>query len=607
MPMEPSMPSGSVADPVACQTGRQAGSGTIRVRDDFTILSGTGRRRPVGRIGGTWGCRRVDGDAAVERLRAALGAETQVLEADECLLPGPSASAESIIVDHDCCFLDGEPLVDHDAWLAVARRGRIGDVTGAFVAAWRGGDGSLTLVRDAVGERTLFYAATNAGLVFASSLRGLLATGLVAPKLDLAAVARFLSYAYLPGRDTLVAGVRELLPGQRLSVTATGIAAEMFWHPPAEPPQWDDEETLRTQLRQRLEEAVRRRLPAEGPVAASLSGGLDSSLVVALARRLHAGPVATYSISFGAGHANELPFSSLVARHCGADHRVIELSPAAVLAHVDDAVGLLGDPIGDPLTVPNALLFHAAAATSGVMLNGEGGDPCFGGPKNLPMLLAQLYGDPAADGLARERAYLRAHLKCFDDLPGLLAPEVGAALAERPLESELTGPLTDPRWRTFIGRLQAVNVSFKGGHHILPKVDALSEPSGMLPRSPLFDRDVVECAFAIPPQHKLKGSVEKHLLKRAVADLLPAEIIDRPKSGMLVPVEAWFQGPLLPQARERLLDGLAGRGIVNRDYLERLLAGRLGGLRPRHGAKIWLLVTLEAWLRRVLDKARHDL
>ena len=98
--------------------------------------------------------------------------------------------------------------------------------------------------------------------------------------------------------------------------------------------------------------------------------------------------------------------------------------------------------------------------------------------------------------------------------------------------------------------------------------------------------------------------MEKHLLKRAVADLLPATIIDRPKSGMLVPVEAWFQGPLLPQAKERLLDGLAPRGIVNRAYLERLLAGRLGGLRPRHGAKIWLLVTLEAWLRRVFDRSR---
>jgi asparagine synthase (glutamine-hydrolysing) len=143
----------------------------------------------------------------------------------------------------------------------------------------------------------------------------------------------------------------------------------------------------------------------------------------------------------------------------------------------------------------------------------------------------------------------------------------------------------------------AVNLALKGGHHILPKVDAESAPFGMLPRSPLFDRRVVEMAFAIPPQLKLRGSVEKHLLKQAVRDTLPQAILDRPKSGMLVPVEGWFRGPLAPHARERLLDGLTQTGLVRRDYLERLLAGRLGGLRPRHGAKIWLLLTLESWLR----------
>src|SRR5262249_42677842 len=106
--------------------------------------------------------------------------------------------------------------------------------------------------------------------------------------------------------------------------------------------------------------------------------------------------------------------------------------------------------------------------------------------------------------------------------------------------------------------------------------------------------------LAIPARWKLHGSVEKYLLKRSVSDLLPRSILERPKSGMLVPVEGWFRGPLLPAARERLLDGLTQYGLFERDYLERLLAGKLGGLRPRHGVKIWLLVTLEAWLRRVL-------
>src|SRR5262249_52533079 len=238
-----------------------------------------------------------------------------------------------------------------------------------------------------------------------------------------------------------------------------------------------------------------------------------------------------------------------------------------------------------------------------VVLNGEGGDPCFGGPKNLPMLLAELLGDGRNavhdEGFARERSYLRAHQKCYDDLPAMLTSDVRGVLAAAALEAELEPHLADMRWTSFVTRLMALNVSFKGAHHILPKVDALSAAFGVLARSPLFDRAVVELAFAIPPELKLRGSIEKYLLKRAVSDLLPRAILERPKSGMLVPVEGWFQGPLLPLARARLLDGLAPYGLFQRDYLERLLAGRLGGLRPRHGAKIWLLVTLEAWLRTV--------
>jgi len=237
------------------------------------------------------------------------------------------------------------------------------------------------------------------------------------------------------------------------------------------------------------------------------------------------------------------------------------------------------------------------------MLNGEGGDPCFGGPKNGPMLLAELLGDGLEEGRqARERSYLRAHQKCFDDLPAMLADEVLDAIADDPLEADVGPHFDDPRWTSFLNKLMALNVDFKGGHHILPKVDALSAPFGVLARSPLFDRGVVETAFRIPPRLKLRGTTEKYLLKRAVADLLPEAIVDRPKSGMLVPVEAWFEGPLLAQARARLLEGLAPVGLVRREYIERLLGGRLPGLRPRRGAKIWLLLTLEAWLRTTLGR-----
>jgi asparagine synthase (glutamine-hydrolysing) len=505
--------------------------------------------------------------------------------------------SEGLAADFDCCSLDGRSIATADDWRAVLAAGRLANVRGAFALAWAG-DTGVTLGRDGVGERTLFYALTPDGPAFASSIRDLLTTGRVPRKLNLRAVASYLTYAYLPGRETLVEGVYEVLPGERVTFGPAGLNRETFWDLPYPPPDTATEDDQARRLRALLEDAVRVRLPAAGePVGAFLSGGLDSSVVVALARHLHPGPVLTYSVSFGANYPNELPFSSLVADHCGTDHRVVELSPGVVLHHLDDSIALLSDPIGDPLTVPNAVLFREAAERVGVVLNGEGGDPCFGGPKNLPMLLSELYPGPAA---TREASYLRAHLKCYDDLPALLADPVRDAVTAAPLEDEIAPLLRDPRRPEFVARLQAINIRFKGGHHILPKVDALSAPFGVLPRSPLFDRDVAEFSLAIPAGLKLRGSVEKYLLKRAADDLLPRAVLDRPKSGMLVPVEGWFRGPLLPAARERLLDGLAPYGLFRRDYLERLLAGKLGGIRPRHGAKIWLLVTLEAWLRKVL-------
>jgi asparagine synthase (glutamine-hydrolysing) len=549
----------------------------VRAQRGAPLGSGAARRRPVGRIGAV-----------------VTGA------------PGPD-----VVADWDACWLDGAPVADVGQWRALLAAGRLADVDGAFAVAWRTADGAWHLARDAIGERTLYYAPRPDGLAFASTVPALLATGRVARTLDVPAVAAYLAYAYVPGDATLLAGIREVLPGEVLHVRGGAVTRRRFWTPPAEPA-WEpfpDEAALRRGLRARLEDAVARRLPPGEPAGAFLSGGIDSSLVVALARRLSDKPVLTYSVSFGPDYPNELAWSSLVAEHCETEHRVVELSPSVVLHHLDDAVGLLDKPIGDPLTVPNALLFRDAAADAGVVLNGEGGDPCFGGPKNVPMLLAEWLGDgadaEAGGGPARERSYLRAHQKCYDDLPAMLTEDAAAALAAAPLEAPLAPRLADPRWRSFVTRLMALNVSFKGGHHILPKVDALSAPFGVLPRAPLFARPVVEMAFAIPPQLKLRGSVEKYLLKESVRDLLPPTILERPKSGMLVPVEGWFAprgGPLHAHARERLLDGLAAWGLFRRPWLEQLLAGRLGGLRPRHGAKTWLLVTLEAWLRGVLGR-----
>lgn len=450
----------------------------------------------------------------------------------------------------------------------------------AFVRATSDG-AALTLARDEIGHRSLYWARRPDGVAYASTIRGVAAPGPV----NRAALAAYLSCAYVPGEDTLIEGISAVSPGTELVV---GGERRTWWALPASPAHAEPEETLRRHLRSTLEDAVERALPDED-VCVTLSGGIDSSLVTALAARRRR--VTALSISFGEGHRNELEFSAAVARHVGAEHVVVTVTPEDVRRRFDDAVGALSEPNGDPLTVPNLLLFEAAPRR--VVLNGEGGDPSFGGPKNAPMLLSDLYGD---DGI--EDAYLRAHQKCWDELPELLGP------GPYGVERLVTPWFEDPRWTSYLDRLMAINVAWKGAWHILPKVDSLAGVAGKVPRSPLFDRRVVELAFALPARMKRNGSVEKYLLKEAVRDLLPPAVVDRPKSGMMVPVEAWFDGPLRAWARERLLDGLTAWDLVDRRYVERLVGKGTGGLRPRRGVKIWLLLTLEAWLRTVIGKPR---
>jgi asparagine synthase (glutamine-hydrolysing) len=549
------------------------------------------RQRSVGRIGGSSGAMSPEARVA---LAEALGPGSTILDANQ------------LVVEFDACEADGHALTSASDFATRLTPAGLASIEGAFAVAWMTPDGALHLARDPIGERSLYYARVASGWVFASSLRALLAAGLVPRCVDRVGVAEYLSYAYVPGSRTLVEGVRAVVPGTILHLDNEGVSSTRYWSPPGEaevhPISAEDE--MRIDLRARLEAAVLRRLPAGSePVGASLSGGLDSSLIVALAQRLAGRTIQTFSISFGPGYPNELTYSSMVAEHCGTTHTILELPPDAIVHHIDDVAAAFDRPIGDPLTVPNALLFREVAGHVGVLLNGEGGDPCFGGPKNLPMILAELYGDARnapGDPFARERTYLRAHQKCYDDLPALLDANARAAISGDVLERAVVPLFADERFKTFINKLMMMNLILKAGHHILPKVDSLSGSFGVLGRSPLLDRRVVEAAFTMPPQLKLHGAEEKYLLKRAVADLLPEPILTRPKSGMMVPVESWFSGPLHQHARARLLDGLPRFELFERAYLEDLVGDGLPNLRQRRGPKIWLLITLEAWLRRVL-------
>jgi asparagine synthase (glutamine-hydrolysing) len=246
------------------------------------------------------------------------------------------------------------------------------------------------------------------------------------------------------------------------------------------------------------------------------------------------------------------------------------------------------------------------AQVADVVLNGEGGDPCFGGPKNIPMLMARLYGplpgEPATGWL--ERNYLRAFQRCYQDLSALLNPDLlREAGGEEALIALLEPYFHAPEPQDFVNKLMSINIRLKGANLILVKVEKMSAAHGLLALPPLFSRRIIETAMRCPPSIKLEGAVEKSVLKKAVWDCVPEAIIARPKSGMMVPVRFWFQGEMRRYGQKLLSRSQIRRGgLFNPDYVERLLNYEMEGVPGlRHGLKLWMLMTFLLWHEQMVE------
>ncbi|UBF27823.1 asparagine synthase [Kovacikia minuta CCNUW1] len=463
------------------------------------------------------------------------------------------------------------------------------NLVGAFaLGIWDREQQKLWLGRDRAGIDTLYY--TNAGTTrwIAPRLRTLAPH--CSTELDWVALRDYLCCAFVPGERTLWRQVREIRPGTSVELPSDKVQA--YWQLREQingidqPLQWHSD-----RLRTLLEQVVQEYLPAGEPVGAFLSGGLDSSCVTALAAKFHTAPVHTYSIHFGAERPNELEFSTLVANHCQTEHHILEISFRDMWEWLPETMALVDDPIGDPLTVPNLLLGRLARESVGIVLNGEGGDPCFGGPKNQPMLINSLYSDiNRQDSL---QAYLVSFQKCAADLPLLFNAELWSAVQSEP--SVFSADLHSRD--SYLNRLMALNIKFKGADQILTKVNNLTHAAGITGRSPLFDQRIVDLSMQIPPAYKLSGVQEKAVLKQAVGDLLPEAIIQRPKSGMMVPVQLGFRKHWNRQARALLLNQRAAIAPYLNQSLIRNWLNYEGDTWNRYGVKLWLLVSLELWLQ----------
>jgi asparagine synthase (glutamine-hydrolysing) len=455
------------------------------------------------------------------------------------------------------------------------------------LAIWDRDRQELYVGRDRAGARTLYYTIDGSTRWVAGNIRSLAAYR--SNELDPIALRDYLCCAFVPGARTMWAQIHEIRPGTYLHLPDGNI--EAYWQLQERVQESDlSLEIWGDRLLSLLARVTQEYLPAGAPVGVFLSGGLDSSCIAALAAKFHTAPVHTYSIHFGRELANELEFSSLVARHCQTEHHILEISLAQMWQRLPVTMALLDDPIGDPLTVPNLLLGRLASQDVSITLNGEGGDPCFGGPKNQPMLIHGLYN--AVNTQTAIAAYLQSFQKCATDLPQLLKPEIWAQVKSAPyvFESDLNSTAN------YLNRLMALNIKFKGADQILTKVNNLTRAAGLDGRSPLFDSRVIDFSMEVPPTYKLSGTTEKAVLKQAAIDLLPPEIIHRPKSGMMVPVQLGFRDYWHREARGLLLN----KNAKIAPYLEnapiRNWLDYQGDPWGRYGVKLWLLASLEYWL-----------
>ncbi len=482
--------------------------------------------------------------------------------------------------------------------------GFVRGLRGAFVAAIIDGD-VVHLVRDAAGQRTIYYGMHEGRFYFAVEPKGVLAAPAFPRRIRPGAVAQYLTFSFVPGADTMLRDLKEVPAGHTVTFEPgkEPVVERYFVFENAPESNGSAPEHWVERFRSTFQSAVEERLPRDEPVAVFLSGGLDSSIVTAEAARQYPGKLKTYAIHFGKQYAHELDFARAVAERCGTDHEEVLIRPKQFLPRLRKMVWHLDEPIGDPITTPNFELAAHVAQETRWAFNGEGGDPIFGGPKNIPMMMQHWYGGIDRPADFRERAYLASYRRGYEEVSRLLAPEWRREIDE---ERDLTGvirPFFDAAQPSrFLEKLLAINIRLKGAHLILPKVERMMGAWGLTPLSPLFDERLIRLSFEMPGRMKLDRGIEKIVLKRAYEDLLPREIIDRPKSGMRVPVHFWFQGEMKRFARKVLHKREITRaGIFDPGRVKQLLDYDIEEGQGRYGLRIWMLLTFEIWRRIVVE------
>jgi asparagine synthase (glutamine-hydrolysing) len=499
-------------------------------------------------------------------------------------------------------------------------------------AIWDARRQTLLLVRDRFGVKPLYYAQLDDGsLLFGSEIKSILATGLLRASLNEAALPDMLANYAPSGAETLFAGIRRLPPGHTLSWRDGRLEIAPYWDLHYGPTDTRPDDEIVADYKARFLDAVRMRLMADVPLGMFLSGGIDSAAIAAAMSTMVREPIKPFSVAFAEREANELAYARLVAERYRTDHREVVVSPEEFWQAVPRLVWHEDEPMAHPSSVALNFVSRLASQHVKVVLTGEGSDETLAGYNRyrvtiynrrigewVPPALRRAAG--AVIGSLPETSAVRRKLSRTslvrspdlaalyfdnfavfprDEQAGLLAPTLRERVRGIDPYAAAQGALGRTDARTLLDQLLYADTKTYL-HELLMKQDQMSMAASIESRVPFLDHPLVEFASTLPERMKLRGWTTKYVLRKAMRDMLPPEILSRKKMGFPVPVGAWLRGAWRPLIDEFVLSPrVAQRGLFQPGALQRLAAGHLAGL--NNGQRLWALINFEIWQRIFFD------
>jgi asparagine synthase (glutamine-hydrolysing) len=490
----------------------------------------------------------------------------------------------------------------------------------------------LLLARDRLGIKPLYYADIDGTLIFGSEIKSILQHPAITAELNYEALSNFLSLKYVPSPETMFRGIYALPPGFLLTCDADGVRMARYWDLDFSFKTSGSEDECAEKLDDLLRESVKLHLQSDVPFGAFLSGGLDSSTIVALMAHYLNHPVKTFSVGFeGPGaEMSEASYAKLVAEHYGTQHHEVVIGASDFLGNLNKVIWHLDQPIADLACFANMMLAESASRHVKMVLTGEGGDELFAGyaryagerfrvfTKIIPPQIggALVRASSHLPGLRRPKLALKAlmdgeessRLLHWFPLFGtqekseLLTCEAMQATTVRDCaENVLVSHLINVGSRDQLSRMLYIDTKLWLPDDLLARGDKMSMAASIEARVPLLDHKLVEFAASLPSHFKIRKMTRKYILRKVAAKVLPAAIINRKKQGFPIPLSTWFRG----EAKELLWDLLShdtvrSRGLFNPGYINGLLRQHQSGAADR-GAQLWGLVLVELWMRQFLD------